>query len=56
LNLRGKKHRRMGKLHNVGLHILYSSLNTVRMIRSRRVRLAGYGSKEEIYKNFGLKI
>jgi hypothetical protein len=45
-----------GKLHNVGLHNLYSSLNTVRMITSRRVRLAGYGSKVEIYKRFGLKI
>jgi hypothetical protein len=30
------------KLHNVELHILYSSPNTIRMIKSRRMRWAGY--------------
>jgi hypothetical protein len=30
------------KLHNEKLHNLYSSPNTIRMIKSRRMRLAGY--------------
>jgi hypothetical protein len=30
------------KLHNDELHSLYSSLNIVRMIKSRRIRWAGY--------------
>jgi hypothetical protein len=43
-----------GKLHNEGLHILYSSPNITRMIKLRRVRLAGHveriGDKKNIYK------
>jgi hypothetical protein len=30
------------KLHNEELHDLYSSLNIIRMIKSRRMRLAGH--------------
>jgi hypothetical protein len=30
------------KLHNEELHNLYSSLNIIRMIKSRRMRWAGY--------------
>jgi hypothetical protein len=30
------------KLHNDGLHNLYSSLNIVRVIKSRRMRWAGH--------------
>jgi hypothetical protein len=30
------------KLHNYGLHALYSSLNIVRLIKSRRVKWAGH--------------
>jgi hypothetical protein len=32
----------MGKLHNEDLHSLYSSPGIIRMIKSRRIRLAGY--------------
>jgi hypothetical protein len=42
------------KLHNVELHNLYSSPNTIRMIKSRRMRWAGYvarmGEKRNAYK------
>jgi hypothetical protein len=47
------------KLHNEELHILYSSPNIIRQIKSRRMRLAGHvASKEEerrVYKVFGGK-
>jgi hypothetical protein len=33
------------KLHNVELHSLYSSLNIVRVIKSRRMRWAGHVSR-----------
>jgi hypothetical protein len=32
----------MGKMHNVELNSLYSSLNIVRVIKSRRMRWAGH--------------
>jgi hypothetical protein len=34
------------KLHNRGLHILYSSPNIVRMIKSRRVRWTGHVARK----------
>jgi hypothetical protein len=37
-----RSNRRLRKLHNEELHILYSSLYIVRQIISRRVRRAGY--------------
>jgi hypothetical protein len=50
--LRGFENRKFGpkreedgsrrKLHNDELHILYSSLNIVRVIKSRRMRLVGH--------------
>jgi hypothetical protein len=42
------------KLHNDELHSLYSSLNIVRVIKSRRMRLAGHvarmGEGRGVYK------
>jgi hypothetical protein len=42
------------KLHNEELHILYSSPNIIRQIKSRRVRWAGYvarmGEERNVYK------
>jgi hypothetical protein len=42
------------KLHNDGLHSLYSSLNIVRVIKSRRMRLVGYmacmGEGRSVYR------
>jgi hypothetical protein len=42
------------KLHNEELHDLYSSLNIVRVIKSRRMRLAGYvarmGEDRDVYR------
>jgi hypothetical protein len=42
------------KLHNEELHILYSSLNIIRMIKSRRMRWAGHvaqmGEKQNAYR------
>jgi hypothetical protein len=42
------------KLHNEELHILYSSQNFIRQIKSRRMRWAGYvarmGERREVYK------
>jgi hypothetical protein len=35
------------KLHNEELHNLYSSANIIRMIKSRRLRLAGYIARME---------
>ena len=35
----------VGKLHNEELHILYRSLNIVRVIKSRRLRWAGHVAK-----------
>jgi hypothetical protein len=35
------------KLHSEELHNLYSSANTIRQIKSRRVRLAGYMERME---------
>jgi hypothetical protein len=42
------------KLHNVKLHNLYSSPSLIRIIKSRRMRLAGYvgrmGEKRYVYR------
>jgi hypothetical protein len=42
------------KLHNAELHNLYSSPNIIRMIKSRRMRLAGHvarmGEKRNAYR------
>jgi hypothetical protein len=42
------------KLHNEELHNLYSSLSILRIIKSRRMRLAGHvarmGEKENVYR------
>jgi hypothetical protein len=42
------------KLHNEELHILYSSLNIVRQIKSRRMRWAGHvarmGEVRNVYR------
>jgi hypothetical protein len=35
-------HRIFRKLHNEELHAFYSSSSIIRMIKSRRMRLAGY--------------
>jgi hypothetical protein len=44
------------KLHNEELHILYSSPNTIRQIKSRRIRFAGrvarMGEERKVYKVF----
>jgi hypothetical protein len=44
----------MEKLHNEELHILYSSPNIVRQIKSRRMRWAGHVAlmrkKRKVYK------
>jgi hypothetical protein len=44
------------KLHNEELHNLYSSPNIIRMIKSRKVRLAGHVArivvKRNVYKIF----
>jgi hypothetical protein len=46
--------RGWGKLHNEGLHSLYSSPSLVRMIKSRRTRLEGHvvrmGAKRNAYR------
>jgi hypothetical protein len=47
---KGKKCRRMEILHNEGLHNLHYSPSALGMVKSRRVRLEEYESKEEIYK------
>jgi hypothetical protein len=39
---KGKEDRSWRKLHNVELHRLYSSLNTVRMIKLRGMQWAGH--------------
>jgi hypothetical protein len=36
------------KLHNDDLHILYSSPNIIRQIKSRRMRWAGYVTSMEL--------
>jgi hypothetical protein len=43
------------KLHNEELHILFSSLNIIGQIKSRRMRWAGHVSRvgEEILQGFG---
>jgi hypothetical protein len=45
------------KLHNEELHILYSSPNIIRQIKSRRMRWAGHVARmgEECVKGFGGK-
>jgi hypothetical protein len=47
------------KLHNEEFHNLYSSPNTIRMIKSRKMKLAWYvarmGIEEECMKDFGGK-
>jgi hypothetical protein len=52
-----KRDRVMGgwrKLHNEELHNLYSSLNIIRIIKSRRMRWAGHvalmGEKRNVYR------
>jgi hypothetical protein len=44
------------KLHNEELHILYSSPNIIRQIKSRRMRWAGHvarmGEERKVYKVF----
>jgi hypothetical protein len=45
------------KVHNDELHNLYSSPNIVKMIKSRRMRLAGHEAglgKEEVFTGFWL--
>jgi hypothetical protein len=45
------------KLHNDELHNLYSSLNIVRVIKSRRMRWAGYVARmgrAEVFTGFWL--
>jgi hypothetical protein len=39
------------KLHNEELHILYSSPNIIRQIKSRRMRWAGYVARMEEERN-----
>jgi hypothetical protein len=49
--VRGEKRR----LHNKELYALYSSPNIIRMIKSRRLRWAGYVArmgKEEVHTGF----
>jgi hypothetical protein len=41
------------KLHNEELHNLYSSPYIIRMIKSRRMRLAG---NRNVYRGFGMKV
>jgi hypothetical protein len=41
------------KLHNEELHILYSSPNTIRMIKSRRMRWAGHVARMGETRNAG---
>jgi hypothetical protein len=45
------------KLHNDELHNLYSSLNIVRVIKSRRIRWAGHVARvgEKCLQGFGWK-
>jgi hypothetical protein len=45
------------KLHNEELHILYSSPNIIRQVKSRRMRWAGHAARmgEEIVQDFGGK-
>jgi hypothetical protein len=45
------------KLHNEELHILYSYLNIIRQIKSRRMRWAGHAARmgEERVKGFDWK-
>jgi hypothetical protein len=44
-------------LHNEGLHNLYSSLNIIRMIMSKRMGYAGHVARvgEECIQDFGTK-
>jgi hypothetical protein len=39
------------RLHNEELHNLYASLNTIRFIKSRRMRLAGHVGRMEAMRN-----
>jgi hypothetical protein len=39
-----------GKLHKEELHNLYFSPNIIRMIKPRRMRLAGHGEKRNAYR------
>jgi hypothetical protein len=39
------------KLHNEELHKFYSSPNTVRMVKSRRMRGAGYAARNREKRN-----
>jgi hypothetical protein len=39
------------KLHNEELHNLYSSLNIIRMIKSRRMRMAGHVARMGLQRN-----
>jgi hypothetical protein len=47
------------KLHSKELHNLYSSSDTIRQIKSRRMRWAGHvarmGDERKVYKGFGGK-
>jgi hypothetical protein len=38
-------------LHNVELHDLYSSPNTIRVIKSRRMRWAGHVARTGTFRN-----
>jgi len=40
------------KLHNEELNDLYCSPNIVRVIKSRRIRWAGYVARREVYRGF----
>jgi hypothetical protein len=40
------------KLHNEGLHNLYSSPSIIRMIKSRRMRWAGHVARMKEMRNF----
>jgi hypothetical protein len=40
------------ELHNEGLHILYSWSNIIRMMKSRKMRWAGHGTKGNAYRFF----
>jgi hypothetical protein len=58
LDLKGRKEERSWrKLHNDELHDLYSSPDIVRVIKSRRMRWAGYVARmgaEEVFTEFWL--
>jgi hypothetical protein len=42
------------KLHNEELHGLYSSPSIVRVIKARRMRLAGHVARMGVHTTFGL--